>query len=96
MLLANFYDCVVLKKHKCKISKDITLRTNLESGESIRGNVKCGDLDISEEVEELLIIQHDFSQLLKAAALSKHHPTVEGDLLTLIPARRETAILYCT
>lgn len=61
-------------------------QTYFKSRKCIRGNVKCGHFNISEEVVELLWPQCDFSQRFMSDALPQHDTTVQGNVWRLVPA----------
>ena len=63
--------------------------TYFKCGEGIGCNVECGDFDIFEEVIELITVEEDASEILRATTLTQHVTTVKGNFWVLIPIKRE-------
>lgn len=63
---------------------------NLKGGKGIRGDVKGGELDITEETEEILGEEHRPSQGLVTQTLPQHNAAVQSHFWALISAQVNT------
>ena len=57
----------------------------LKGWKGIWGDVKGRHLHVTEEVVEILRVEHDLGQRLVTTAFPEHHATVERNLLVFIP-----------
>jgi hypothetical protein len=67
--------------------------TYFKRRKSVGRDIERRDFDISEEVVEIIRIDHNLSQCLISRAFSQHCTTIECNVLMLIAAKQSTFIV---